>query len=222
MQFIKGGFKGCREQWVDGFDEPPLSPLLSSTLAGVGNWANRWRLPPIRAVREGNLTRGVFPYESIQQFQRYGFRKVWPKCCLIFGPSASPYGANGQITITLHNYRSRQVHETLNGANSSSGLRDMRSAKSGPNLWQIWQVFGPWASPYRTNGQINMTVYNYRPRHFHRISNGEKTSSGYRAMGSASLAATRPATRTVTTISLHPGGLKGKQGVQRTTTPLSP
>ena len=29
--------EGCREQWVDGFDEPPLSPLLSSTLAGVGN-----------------------------------------------------------------------------------------------------------------------------------------------------------------------------------------
>ena len=56
----KGGFKGCREQWLDGFDEPPLSPLLTSTLAGVGNWANRWRLPPIRAVREGNLADGVF------------------------------------------------------------------------------------------------------------------------------------------------------------------
>ena len=56
----KGSFKGCREQWVDGFDEPPLSPLLTSTLVGVGNWANRWRLPPIRAVREGNLSDGVF------------------------------------------------------------------------------------------------------------------------------------------------------------------
>ena len=50
--------------------------------------------------------------------------------------------------MTLHNYRSRQVHETLNGVNPSSGFRDMRSAKSGPNLWQIWQVFGPWASLY--------------------------------------------------------------------------
>ena len=79
-------------------------------------------------------------YKSIQWFQRYGFRKVWPKCCLIwqvFGPGASPYGANGQITMTLHNYRSRQVHETLNGVNPSSSFRDMRSAKSGPNLWQI-------------------------------------------------------------------------------------
>ena len=44
--------------------------------------------------------------------------------------------------MPVHNYRSRQVHETLNGVHPSSGFRDMRSAKSGPNLWQIWQVFG--------------------------------------------------------------------------------
>ena len=92
----------------------------------------------------------------------------------------------------LHNYRSRQVHKTLNGVNPSSSFRDMRSAKSGPNLWQIWQVFGPWASPYGANGQITMTVHNYRPRQFHRTSNGENPSSGYRDMGSASLAAARP------------------------------
>ena len=91
----------------------------------------------------------------------------------------------------------------------------MRSAKSGPNLWQIWQVFGPWASPYGANGQITMTVHNYRPRQFHRTSNGENPSSGYRDMGSASLAAARPAARpparTVTTIPLQPEGLRGKK-----------
>ena len=97
--------------------------------------------------------------------------------------------------MTLHNYRSRQVHETLNGVNPSSSFRDMRSAKSGPNLWQIWQVFGPWASPYRANGHMTMTVHTYRPRQFHRTSNGENPSSGYRDMGSASLAAARPAGR---------------------------
>ena len=112
--------------------------------------------------------------------------------------------------MTLHNYRSRQVHKTLNGVNPSSSFRDMRSAKSGPNLWQIWQVFGPWASPYGANGQITMTVHNYRPRQFHRTSNGENPSSGYRDMGSASLAAARPAARTVTTIPLQPEGLRGK------------
>ena len=53
-------------------------------------------------------------YKSIQRFQRYGFRTVWSKCgpiWQVFGPWASPYGANGQITMMLHNYISRQVHE---------------------------------------------------------------------------------------------------------------
>ena len=97
--------------------------------------------------------------------------------------------------MTVHNYRSRQVHEMLNGVNPFSGFRDMRSAKSGPNLWQIWQVFGPWASPYGANGQMSMTVHNYRPRQFHRTSIGENPLSGYRDMGSASLAAARPTAR---------------------------
>ena len=113
--------------------------------------------------------------------------------------------------MTVHNYRSRQVHKTLNGVNPSSGFRDMRSAKSGPNLYQIWQVFGPWASPFGANGQMTMTVHNYRPRQFYRTSNGENPSSGYRDMGSASLAAARPAARTVTTIPLQPRGLRGKK-----------
>ena len=151
-------------------------------------------------------------------FQRYGFRKVWPKCYLIWqllGPWASPYGANGQITITVHNYRFRQFHETLNGVNPSSSFRDTPSAKSGPNLWQIWQHFDPWASPYGVNEKMTMTVYNYRPRQFHRTSNGENPSSGYRDMDSAILAAARPPARTVTTIPLQPGGLRGKTVTDR-------
>ena len=119
------------------------------------------------------------------------------------GPSAASFDKflahgqahMGQITMTVHNYRSRQVHETLNGVNPSNGFRDMHSAKSGPNLCQIWQVFGPWARPYGANGQMTMTVHNYRPRQFHRTSNGENPSRGYRDMGSASLAAARPPAR---------------------------
>ena len=114
--------------------------------------------------------------------------------------------------MTLYNYRSRQVHETLNGVNPSSSFRDMRSAKLGRNLWLIWQVFGPWASPYGANGHMTVTVHTYRPRQFHRTSNGENPSSGYRDTGSASLAAARPAARTVTTIPLQPGGLRDKNG----------
>ena len=73
-----------------------------------------------------------------------------------FGPWASPCGSNGQIYMTLHNYRSRQVHETLNEVNPSSGFIYMYSAKYGPNLCQIWQVLGPWASPYGANWQMTL------------------------------------------------------------------
>ena len=103
--------------------------------------------------------------------------KVLPLFDKVFGP------------MTLHNYRSRQVHETLNGVNPSGSFRDMLSAKSGPNLWQ---VFGPWASPYGANWHMTMTVHTYRPRQFHKTSNEENTSSGYRDMGSAILATARP------------------------------
>ena len=113
--------------------------------------------------------------------------------------------------MTVHNYTSRQVHKTLNGLNPSCIFRDMRSAKFGPNLCQIWQAFGPWASPYRSSRQMIMTVHNYRPRQFHRTSNHENPSSGYRDMGSASLAAVRPRAWTVT-VPLQPGGLRGKKG----------
>ena len=61
----------------------------------------------------------------------------------------------------LHNCRSRQVRETLNGVHPSSGFRDTHSVKSGSNLWQIWQVFGPWASLYGANGQMSTAVHNY-------------------------------------------------------------
>ena len=101
------------------------------------------------------------------------FCKIWPKCCLIwqvFGPWARPYGANRQITMTLQNYGSRQVHETLNGFNPPNGFRDLLSTKCPPNWWQIWEVFGPWTSPYGANGQNDMTMHNYRLRQFHWIS----------------------------------------------------
>ena len=69
-----------------------------------------------------------------------------------------------------------------------------------PNLTSFWPM-GNWACPYGANGQ--MTVHNYRAKQFHRTSNGENPSSGYRDMGSASLA--------MTTIPLQPGGLRGKK-----------
>ena len=73
------------------------------------------------------------------------------------------------------------------------------------------QIFGQWKSPYGANGQMTMTVDNHGPRQFHRTSNGENPSIGYRDMGSASLAAARPTARPVTTI---PGGPRGKNAQQ--------
>ena len=39
---------------------------------------------------------------------------------------------------------------------------------------------------------MTMTVHNYKPKQFHRNSNKENLLSGYRDMGSASLAAGQP------------------------------
>ena len=134
------------------------------------------------------------------------------------GPSAAWFDkflAHGQITMTVHNYRSRQVLETLNGVHPSSGFRDMWSAKSGPNLWQIWQVCGPWASPYGANGRMTWQC----------TTRGIDNSTELR-MEKIHPAVTeiwvpqiwqppaRPPTRTVTTIPLQPGGLRGKKPLQ--------
>ena len=80
----------------------------------------------------------IYEFQLTFQWSLFLMVKLTIFCLIwqVFGPWASPYGANGQITMTVYNYRSR--HETLNGVNPSNGFRDMHSAKSGPNLCQIW------------------------------------------------------------------------------------
>ena len=63
---------------------------------------------------------------------------------------------------------------------------------------------------------MTMAVHNYRPRQFHRTSNGEIPSSGYRDMGSASLAATHPPGRPPEPWRQYPSSPKG-WGVKHTT-----
>ena len=84
-----------------------------------------------------------------------------------------------QMTMMLHNYRSWQFHRTSNGINPSSGFRDMGSAKSGPSAAWFDKFFCPWASPYWANGQITMTLHNYRSREVHETLNGVNPSSRY-------------------------------------------
>ena len=106
---------------------------------------------------------------------------------VIIGPRSRDHRGHRELTMTIFF--------------SWDGFRDLHSTKSGPNLCQIWHVFGPWASPNVANGRMTMTVHNYRSRQFHRTSNG-KPSSDYRDMGSAGLAAACQPARTVTTFSL--------------------
>ena len=92
-----------------------------------GKWANNYDIAQLQVYTSPlNFKWG----KSIQQFQRYTFRKVWTQFVAnltSFGPWASPYGANGQMTMTVHNYRPRQFHRTSNGENPSSSYRDMGS-----------------------------------------------------------------------------------------------
>ena len=53
-----------------------------------------------------------------------------------------------QITMMMHNYRSRQFHRNLNGINSSSGFKDMSSAKSGTSA--------AWFDKFLAHGQTHM------------------------------------------------------------------
>ena len=52
--------------------------------------------------------------------------KICPAVLKMCVPQANPCEANGQMTIALHNYESRQFHRIWNGWNPSNGLRYMR------------------------------------------------------------------------------------------------
>ena len=53
----------------------------------------------------------------------------------------------GQMTLMLHNYRSRQFHRTSNGINPSSGSKHMGSTKSGPSA--------AWFDKFLADGQTH-------------------------------------------------------------------
>ena len=118
--------------------------------------------------------------------------------------------------MTVHNYRSRQVHETLNGVNPSSGFRDMGSAKSGPSA--------AWFDKFLAHGQAHMGQMGKWP--WRCTTTGLDNSTELR-MEKIHQAVTeiwvpqiwqppaRPPARTVTTIPLQPGGLRGKNRGRR-------
>ena len=120
----------------------------------------------------------------------------------------------GQMTMTLHNYRSRQFHRTSNGINPSSGFRDMGSAMSGPSA--------AWFEKFLAHGQAHMGQMGKWP--WQCTTTGLDNSSELR-MEKIRQAVTeiwvpqvwqppaRPPARTVTTIPLQPEGLRGKKNI---------
>ena len=83
----------------------------------------------------------------------------WYKIWLVFGPCTSSYEGNGKMTMMLPNYRSSQFHRTSNRENLSNSFRDMHSTKYGQDWYQIWQVFGPWTSPYGASRQMTIILH---------------------------------------------------------------
>ena len=124
----------------------------------------------VKVMREGNIENhkmGVTSYRLIYPFRSMSIGLSIPEIQHFQNLTLKIQG-HGQIAMTLHNYRSRQFHRTSNAKNPSSGFRDMGAAKSGTNLWQIWQVFGPWASPYGANNydvaqlQVYTSPWNFK------------------------------------------------------------
>ena len=112
----------------------------------------------------------------------------------------------GQMMLMLHNCRSRQFHRTLNGINPCSGFRDMGSTKSGPSADGF--------DKFLAHGQARMGQMGKWP--WKCTTTGLDHSTGQ--MEKIRQAVTeiwvpqvwQPPARTVTTIPLQPGGLRGK------------
>ena len=84
--------------------------------------------------------------KSNQWFQRIVFHKVWNPVVsdwTSFWLMGNLYWANRKITMTLHNYWSRQFHGNLNGVNLCSSFRARHSKMSGLHWFQIWQNVWP-------------------------------------------------------------------------------
>ena len=92
--------------------------------------------------------------------------------------------------LPLHKYWSRQSHRSSNSVNSCNGFRDIYPAKFEPYRYHIWHVFAPWATPYGVNEHA---ITHLQSGKFHRITNGENPSSGFRVLKSGTLAHSPPA-----------------------------
>ena len=184
---------------------PKIQNFLNLTLEIKGEGDMTMMLHNYRSRRFHRASNSINPSSG---FRDMASTKSGPMLLYLrsFGPWASPYGANGQITMAVHNYKSRQVHKTLNGLNQSSGFRDLRSAKTGPNLCHIWQVFFcPWATfttwgKWANDHDIAQLQAQTIPQNFNWRKSVKRLEIWVPQIW-------QPPAQTVTTIPLQPGGL---------------
>ena len=92
-------------------------------------------------------------WHNVEQLPVKTIPQNWENMCRNFrdtcsGPWTGPYGPNGQVTITVHNYRCRQLQMTSNGKKSAQWLFRYPLV---PNVTRL----------YGANGQIIRCFYYY-------------------------------------------------------------
>ena len=96
----------------------------------------RWNDYDIAQLQVWTIPYNFEWYKSIQQLQRYGFHKVWPKCCLIWQAFLGHGQAHmGQMTMTVHNYRSTSTYNF-----TELGMEKICQAVTEIWVLQVWQA----------------------------------------------------------------------------------
>ena len=121
---------------------PPIPELwlfqnLTLKIKGQGHgWGNNSKLQCGSDILSTHIP--LVPCQSALPFLSYDF----------FQNLTLKLKGQGQMTLMLHNYRSRQFHRTSNRINPSSGSKDMGSTKSGPSA--------AWFDKFLADGQTHM------------------------------------------------------------------
>ena len=103
-------------------------PFLRYSIFKIWPWKSK-----VNVIPEGHIV-GTTPYQLISL--PFDVDEPSHSYLLLLKNLTLKIQGQGQMTMMLHNYRSRQFLRTLNGINPSSSFRDMGSTKSGPSA--VW------------------------------------------------------------------------------------
>ena len=132
-------------------------PFLRYSIFKIWPWKSRVKVMGEVTVQSHNvgltsyrLTSLSFHVKRPSQSWATTFFLIWPPIPEIqyFQNLTLKIKGQGQMTMALHNYRSRQFHRTSNGTDPSRGFRDTGSAKSGPSA--------AWFDKFLAHGQAHV------------------------------------------------------------------